>query len=370
MEIAKLTPSQKYDTKDGNFFIFYGDVQSGKTNKIFKLIDNEEFNLCVFFNGTNNALADQTNTRWKNKENAVFFEKPSSNINVQFNDDTKYIFKFAKTTKNYNYIVEQIDRFKDKKILIVNDESDYGDANHESLWGKKFYELWKKLTTISKKKSKIFFVSATPFVNIFSKTFPIDKIFIFPNGEGYAGIETTFNYTLIPNDKKIDSNYVKTIIDNITPEEREGIFLVENSYVNVNDNEDLSKELKKNNDLDVIDFYGNHKTIDLKGDKFRVIISGVYGSRGITFESLKYEICTNVTKSTKISTILQLCRWFGYSKYRKQPDKIQIFITNIFKEKLDIARNCIEIIKKYNDNVQVVKSMLEQINHLNGGNLW
>jgi len=374
-------------------YLFYGDVQSGKTTKTFNLILSliKKFDVIVYFDGTNNSLHEQTSKRWcdfRKKINNFVNKNFFSNIDPSYfgwdencvNNENKYFFLITKKIGDYYAINEIIKKpfFKNKRLLIIDDESDYGSSEITN------GEFYKQMENLYKTCDNCWYfaITATPFKNLKSNgTFKIEKFILFTDlyGENkdYTGIETFFS-----NDsyKVINSINYEDFIDLWIEKSEEFIKLPGNKdksiefLINVTYKVDgkqkmeeitqqiekiVSKKKLNNSQISVWRFFSDYKYCSSNDEntddsKYRIIVSGIKASRGYTFNNLLFALVTNVSDNTNISTILQMCRWFGY-----RHDSIKymtIFVNAAFMSKLKDALNFINFIKLNKNNLCLLKN--------------
>lgn len=193
--------------KEKSKILLVGEVQSGKTWEIINIINSSlnnkkyKFDIIVIFGGTNIKLNEQTEDRiinddlFKNNDNIVF--KNFNKQYIQKEGDGKTIVyigpKIKSELENIHSVLHNITNLKDKKVLIIDDESDYGSINtSDSKTPKKYSSIINDLYEVIKNNGSGFIgVTATPYANIMnkkSKTYK--KVFSFPNKteKGYTGI--------------------------------------------------------------------------------------------------------------------------------------------------------------------------------------
>lgn len=188
--------------------LLVGEVQSGKTREIISIIDNSlnnpkyKFDIIIIFGGTNIKLNIQTEDRitnddkFKNNSNLIF--KNFSQQYYQKEGEGKTVVyigpKINFELENIHSVLHNISNLTDKKVLIIDDESDYGSINTAEYRNpKKYASIINDLYDVIKNNGSGFIgVTATPYANILnkkSKTY--SKVFSFPNKKiyGYTGIE-------------------------------------------------------------------------------------------------------------------------------------------------------------------------------------
>lgn len=165
-----------------------GEVQSGKTANIIKVIDRAfelNYDGVIFFAGINNILKNQSKNRvsssfLKNQEISVIDSYETSFINSYLELNKKFVLNILKESKNLENIFNKLNSLmlKGKKILIIDDECDYGSINTGiKNTPKLFHEKIEKLF-LRIHEGKLLQVTATPFANILtSKNFAENKEF-------------------------------------------------------------------------------------------------------------------------------------------------------------------------------------------------
>lgn len=197
LQNIELIFNEKYkDIKEK--ILCVGQVQSGKTKNIEKAIEfafRNEYDLVIIFAGITNLLKKQTTSRIENSlEMKVKFldEKNFEKINNYFSQKTKVVCSIFKGSQNINKIYSElkINYLKDKKILIIDDECDFGSINLDKINNSKLYE---KISYLYHEifSGKLLMITGTPFANILSKkSFSLnpDRIVTFKIYPEYCGI--------------------------------------------------------------------------------------------------------------------------------------------------------------------------------------
>ena len=354
-----------------------GQVQSGKTNKIFRIIENSlhnhNFDIIILLGGTTNLLYSQTIDRLendllpnlKNIKNLKYLK--NDNIkNSTCNENSKYIIVALKQkdylSEIYNFLYS-IKYRKNKKILIIDDESDFGSTNNQNDSESKIYSSIKKIYKIID-NGYLLFVTATPFANIVSR----NSLDMLPNNiicwstpREYTGLkffnDHRNNVYKIINSTKYDNlsiltdeiwnsldYFLKTYIDNYDELSKlEEISLLYNIDLNCDNHNKVMNILQKrikyiknntkthyerlfNNELKDLDLLkkilnddieliilNKNTASNFEKKKINIYIGGNLISRGNTFKNLIVEFFVNVSKNKiSIDTLLQRCRWFGY----------------------------------------------------------
>lgn len=222
LDIKRLQDDILSKFNEKNSVILVGQVQSGKTNFVINLIhealygNNYQYDAIIYFTGMNNELNNQTLERLLSGK-----EKEFSNVVTTSELDTirninKLVIVSIKQITNSDNIKKFISSYSDsiKKILIIDDESDYGAINTKSKEEtlnneaspvyKEIYDSMYKLCVNSGGFLKL---TATPFVNILTeKDYYKEKdpyLFSIPTKEDYTGVKffndnkNKFWYTII-----------------------------------------------------------------------------------------------------------------------------------------------------------------------------
>lgn len=204
-----------------------GQVQSGKTATIINIIKKAidlTYDAIVIIAGTNKILLNQSEKRIKQELNNnkyslkerkyVFLSFNSYNsIGYHIQNNHKFIICILKADKSLTKITEQINTniSGSKKFLIIDDESDYGTINSQTIKNpSKFYDLLEQIyENIS--NIKLIYVTATPFAHILSEKIKKDypKIISLKNHNDYCGVNSfgDNNYLCIQDDE--DSIYAQ-----------------------------------------------------------------------------------------------------------------------------------------------------------------
>lgn len=350
-----------------------GKVQSGKTNKMFKVfkkaLSEFGYDIVIILAGTTTFLVEQTNKRLLEQKDDNFTYLIRDDVKfAKYKEGNKYVLSVFKNNTGleaaYDFLYT-IDKLSDKKILILDDESDFASVNIKQNDLSSTYSNILKLYNFIY-NGKLLQVTATPFANIVSSNsthlYPRRAI-CWSNPDSYTGLNEfdenkDITYTKINCDKYDPLSY-KNIIDDVV---KYFITTIINNYdflskkdelsclFNVDLDTDTHKivieyinwALKKipnnlqiiyekyidNNEVSYEKFYqliSNilkeiqvielNSTVDQKKKKkYNFYVGGTLISRGNTFENLITEMIINNPKIGKVSvdTLLQRCRWFGY----------------------------------------------------------
>lgn len=411
-----------------------GQVQSGKTSAIIDIVknarDNFKYDYIFVLGGTTNMLLEQTINRFNL---SGIITKDINNIYNTKNINRTSVYCILKNDSWLKKVKEVVEDYSlDKKILIIDDESDYASINTSSK-NKEESTIFKYIKDITSliKRGGVLFVSATPFSNIKKSTYDINLDFIYSNSynkDNYTGIEffsnlktNIGNFYLDENildsikfdnnheekniNMEFDRNKLKKVIclwlinsfllfkqtnrrksdlliylsDGVHDNKSIKIFL-KNYQPNTNELDTMIKYL--NLDIDRTEFheflnkyYFNRKVLLLIRDEkdgdvieynkefngLRIIVGGVYLSRGFTYENLITEYFTYIGNDICADTLLQRCRWFGYRKeYAKYMNVITTF--PIFKS-LKACKDLVNILSEplgCKFNKKTIYEMIEQ----------
>jgi hypothetical protein len=169
-----------------------GQVQSGKTRKILEIIKiaiELKYNYIILFGGNTNSLLNQTQERLeKELSEFIYSEKlqigTAKNYQKSFNKNIPLLFNIIKNAKAIDNLRKNIFddiNLEDKKILIIDDESDFGSINTGKS-GNNSSALYASIEKTFNRfyNPKLLKVTATPYGNILnsnSMSLKIKKIF-------------------------------------------------------------------------------------------------------------------------------------------------------------------------------------------------
>ena len=383
-----------------------GKVQSGKTNKMFKCMERAMFfdgyDITIILSGTTNYLFNQTKYRLIkecNKNNYSFDLLIKDEVKYKkYVDGKKYVLVILKNNTGLDAadtFLYSIDDLSKKKILILDDESDFAsvniDKNELSATYKRIHRLYDFIY-----RGKLLQITATPFANIISTNsseLRPNRVICWSNPLEYTGL-LEFNeysnkvYEIVECDKdnlpsckkvveKTINYFISTIINNFdffnNKDELSCLFNIDLStethnviveyvkialrkiadnrnlfYKNYIDTNITYETYEKKylysifENIEIIEL--NSKTDQNNKKKFNIFIGGTLVSRGNTFENLITELIVNNPKVGKISvdTLLQRCRWFGYRneimKYMK------IFMSDSIYQSLIESINYVDLL--------------------------
>lgn len=292
----------KFD--ETNCVILVGQVQSGKTARIVSIMqkalydERYQYDLIIYLSGLNNELNDQVYERLSYNFNNVHDVKDLNKIEKI----NKLVIVSTKIRKRLEDIVEFIEGYKSKikKILIIDDESDYGDINNNR--DKENVSVVYKIVhdhlyNLCYPYGGVLKVTATPFVNILT-----EKDFLLEDKDPFLfSMPTNDNYTGVKFFNELDNNFWFTSIDEDTTNELEveyrkqdilkAYFIwVYKSYLLFND------KSVKNFDKSSLLINISRDTTDHK--KIADII-GLYSGINIEKEVIKYELRDTLNKEIK-----------------------------------------------------------------------
>ena len=424
-DINNKTIDTRYilDKIDNNFpciSIIAGEVQSGKTNATLNLINecftSYDYKFVIFLCGINNGLKEQSINRinsFKKFDDLSLFTVVDdlNNFDEQienYNSHQKIVFAILKEDDNlakmYDILNQYRSIFNDKKILIIDDESDYASINTKEKNNKsRINDLITKIYNSYDLRNMIL-LTATPYANIMnSKSNELAKfIFTLKTNEQYTGIDFfnnlvgfyDCNYNSLrsicsfddnendiaicysffwwiyntywflkehpkekstfviyissekENHKKIKntiSGYVKNFIlyKSIFME-----WLKQKELFLDDDQVDEIKQMIKEQLVDSIYVLNTdnkqNNVEEINKKKISIVIGGTLLSRGITYENLLVELFLFCSENPTCDTLLQRCRWFGYRRKNERYKYMKLVTNNKIKILMNEAQ-------KYND---------------------
>lgn len=212
-ENAILQSLQKRKKK----ILLIGEVQSGKTRRIINLIRTSlsdfkfNFDIIIVFGGTTRNLNNQTDERFRKNNDEGLGDYCAHNINCQrqikFKSFASIYSESEDAGKTVVYIGPKLDKpleniystikstinLNEKKILIIDDESDYGSINTKELGdSSKYAKIIDGLFALMPQTGcAMISVTATPYANLLNKkSQQYDHIFTLPckRNDGYTGV--------------------------------------------------------------------------------------------------------------------------------------------------------------------------------------
>ena len=214
--------------------ICIGNVQSGKTANIINVIreaSNRGVHLVIFFGGNTEVLRSQSETRLDILNNEgrikVLGKHVSTDLNYYLSGSYTYVITVMKNKDSFDKIFESLnnENLKDKKIILIDDECDYGSVNTSTLgvssYHKKIYDIYERLYNVT-----LMSFTATPFANIINSkdlfnSIDTPKIVVLKNSNDYCGLsefnknyDTCYMYRYSnKNSHDINKNYENSIND-------------------------------------------------------------------------------------------------------------------------------------------------------------
>ncbi len=395
--------------KNSESLLVIGQVQSGKTEFMIEntkeAFSIQNYDYVIIIGGTNNLLLGQTDSRFIKEFrelNVEYLEIKYSKYNDMPNG--KVLISTLKAKNQLEKVISLMKYSWDKKVLIIDDESDYGGINtsNEEEEPTPMHVLIKKLVKSIKRGFHIS-ITATPFADILSKSSSFNKIYIIKPKNGYKGLQ----YFL----EKKDEFYIKTIvtknireindcdiqwfeilkehIKRVLESKLDSSQLLINNSLKNNIHEKIYEIFEKN--LEVLSSYPLDGWFDFNqeedSDKLKkysniikemknnifclnknnskwnrkshsIIIGGANVSRGYTFQKLITTVMFNESEG-KLSadTLLQRCRWFGYreeiSKYMK------IYCSERIIKSLEECQILLRIIEENYDSLENIKKEMK-----------
>lgn len=210
-----------------------GQVQSGKTKNILEIIKKaSEYNydLIIFLGGTTDILTKQSEKRLnefkKDYEQKGYFVLSSDyikSLSRYLLQDKKAIITIMKSDNDLSEIYYSLKKIPlpDKKILIIDDECDYGSINlNKTNTPSKFHKIIYEISQRTFETTLLSF-TGTPFGNLLntqniSEDYLNYKVVVLENSDKYTGLRE-FN--------KFDCYYYNFENNDLEPEEL-------NTYIN------------------------------------------------------------------------------------------------------------------------------------------
>lgn len=397
-----------------------GEVQSGKTRNIINIIkesfESYSYNLVIFLCGTNNNLKNQSILRVENNEELNKKNKINMIENINYYDEySNNLLMLLKEKNNlektYEYLCHNIHILNKKKILIIDDESDYASINtSRDINQTKIYDLINK-TYEELNNVGMLLVTATPFANIMTTktTNQASSIYTLKSPDEYTGISffnslndfylcdhSMLEINLNELDKLIlfsffvwiyqsysyfkENNSEKsTLLIYCSDEKNEhekykniiyeqvvnfkGLYknsfekFIKNKY-KVSDRNEINEitqwiinqKLEKQIFILNSDQKDKSNSIEnINSQKLSIVIGGVMLSCGITYENLLTELFLYCSNNdVNCDVLLQRCRWFGYRQTSKNGLKNNRYKYMNLITKNNIVDNLREV-EKFND---------------------
>ena len=196
--------------------LLIGQVQSGKTRRIIEILKlaRKVYNYDFLFllGGINQLLNYQSYVRVLEELEINVFDNFTNKINYPKGS----IFVVLKEDDWLTKVNSFVEANSDKKILLIDDESDYGSINNSkflskpSTWNE---ELTKIYQSINSSFGGMILITATPYANILTRTTEnkVNNVWSLPTSNEYTGINFFSNvenfYLDIPSNfkKNVDS---------------------------------------------------------------------------------------------------------------------------------------------------------------------
>lgn len=396
-----LDEFDKYTLAHG---LLIGQVQSGKTRRIIEIIQYaiQEYRYDYVFclGGTNSALTEQSAERIGNEISGRCYEEIVENQEYP----SKTVFVLMKQKDALTKMLSFITNHCESKILIIDDESDFGSVNtKEYRTPSKINELITE-SYLNINAGGLLSVTATPFANLINSQNEIPTKFVWtlPINPSYTGLDffnglknfyitdmSWFNDSIVCSDKAkcefsiyvwlIKTYWMFKLEDNIhlsdlliyvsnTLEDHQRLSIQIGSILrNLNFDQQVLDQFCEHLNVDHINiedmkqFYSEvgtpeilvlngqqkdwRETLNLDKDHrkpLRIIIGGVFLSRGVTYPHLTTELFTCLGESISVDTLLQKCRWFGYRRFNNRYKYMNVITTP------RIANALLEVVKDYN----------------------
>lgn len=207
----------KLSTKKKNIGMLVGKVQSGKTTVFSAVIGryfDKGYDLCIILTSIENLLNEQTHVRM----NKVFRAKEPSKVDIyncneflirntnrrieKIRDDLKNGHKYIvtilknKQIEKINEVLINTNIWKNRRILIVDDEADLASIGSNDLLDHRFANTAIKQLLETLPNYNYLSVTATPHAQVLINDDDAVKpkhVFTYEPGEGYMGIEEFFS---------------------------------------------------------------------------------------------------------------------------------------------------------------------------------
>lgn len=204
-----------YDKTHSGSGLLVGEVQSGKTSNFIALtldvIDRDLFDIVVILGGVIKDLKNQTKERleaFRGGNFTIFDVKPNATKQIAAlketlaRDDEKYVIVCLKEKKNLDFLNKLL-KDQNRRILIIDDESDQATPNNEKTQLNEFGErevsdklsrIHESIDTLKNASPNTFLllVTATPYSNIIaSSNYNISPKwgYVLKTGDGYLGLD-------------------------------------------------------------------------------------------------------------------------------------------------------------------------------------
>ena len=188
-----------------NKVLVMGDVQSGKTLflmiLIAKLFDLKKVDVVIMFVDSTNLIKKQNRDRF-HKDFSKLSEVPVVETTgswlreKQINENDKVVYVVIKHSDIYDNLSEFKKIYKNKRILVIQDEGD--DFNLGAVYNK----LLKDFVRSSNNWIKVLYLTATPFRNLIEDK-DIEDFLYLKSSPYYEGINSDWNYSSEEFDKML-----------------------------------------------------------------------------------------------------------------------------------------------------------------------
>jgi hypothetical protein len=219
-------------------YLLVGEVQSGKTKAIIKIINHAisvGYDYVIVLGGTTNLLNNQTferlgrdvyNTINGRLKKIIMPDAIKKGLINFFRTGSKffYVFCFLKgkdaLDNIFNNFIDQY-HFSNKKILIIDDETDFASVNTKKSGSEsRIHNSINKLYS-SIAKGRLIQVTATPFANILTNTADplyFNKIILLNKNNEYTGSQFFLNsdvYQIVKAQKNDEQKWKRAIEETV-----------------------------------------------------------------------------------------------------------------------------------------------------------
>ena len=397
------------ETQTARSLLVVGQVQSGKTRfmieKTKEAFSVQNYDCVILIGGTNNLLLNQTDSRFidefKNLDvkyieikSSIYDDIPNGKVLIS---TLKSKVQLEKTIHLMKY------SWKNKKVLIIDDESDYGGINTSDNEEKPttLHVLIKKLIKSIHNGLHIS-ITATPFADILSEYTHFDSIHILKPNNEYTGLkyfserESIFVKSIVDVElremKGYRKQWIEILIDHIKRVHESKLsvsqLLINTSLLN-SVHDDFQKQFidylnllslipleqlfgfNSNDEPEKISEYSNIIK-EMKENVFclnennsvwskkehSIIIGGASVSRGYTFERLITTVMFNEAKGmVSADTLLQRCRWFGYR--RDISDYMKVYCSDKIIKSLQECSILLKIIEENHKSIEDIRKIIK-----------
>lgn len=193
-------------TKDPKWYLFIGEVQSGKTRKIMEIFEliyqRKNYDYIFVLSGINSSLQEQTISRFQDKFSDEYeFITRMDDYNQNSLHEDKYkvctflLIKSEAEMRKMSEFIEKTISYRNPTILIIDDECDYASINtnnclepskiHNHIIIKAFNEIK------TNGRSGLISFTATPYAYFLNEKQKdnIDKAIVMKSNPNYNGID-------------------------------------------------------------------------------------------------------------------------------------------------------------------------------------